>query len=323
MTEEVCLKQVFRSDKLQTLLSLASSISGTSPLLREFVRFTIVLDASSAQEHLRWLLGKRTNPSATTAIHEAIVSGVVIAFAPSYIDREIAEHQHKIAADTHTTSAEVRDQWLIMRESLQLYPLDKIPEEVLQLVDDKDEPYRIVRQQLGARAILTRDAHFKKMGEPAVTERIDVLLRDYARASTVKIGVVIGSGMVFTISVEMVGLLLRTIKVIAQLVRAQSPATQTAIVCGAMLLAIHPKLRSKFLHAWRQCAPAISKGVVELVYPLAVEAAQAAQETTQFLHEIESKLPPPVKRKLIMHARAVSIIAKRPLEAVMEFTRVA
>ncbi|WP_158819902.1 hypothetical protein [Granulicella sp. S156] len=86
MREEVHLKQVFRSDKLQTLLSLAGSITALSPFLRDFVRFNIVLDASTAQEHLRWLLGRRSNPAATTAIHEAIVSGVIIAFAPSYID---------------------------------------------------------------------------------------------------------------------------------------------------------------------------------------------------------------------------------------------
>src|SRR5208337_280759 len=108
---------------------------------------------SVAQEHLRWLLGKRTNPSATTSIHEAIVSGVVVAFAPSYIEREILEHEEEIASDSAVPIAEVRRLWLIMRESLQLYPMDTVPDEVRQLVDHDDEPYRVVRQQVGARAI--------------------------------------------------------------------------------------------------------------------------------------------------------------------------
>ena len=82
--EDFHLKDVFRSDKLPTLLNLAQSISAFSPFIEDFVKFRIVLDASAAQEHLHALLvGKRTNLSATTSIHEAIVSGVVVAFAPA------------------------------------------------------------------------------------------------------------------------------------------------------------------------------------------------------------------------------------------------
>ncbi len=114
MKEDFYLKDVFRSDKLPTLLNLAQSISAFTPLMRGFVKFRIVLDASAAQEHLRWLLGKRTNPSATTSIHEAILSGVVVAFAPSYIEGEIIEHEEEIATDTGTTTAEVRRLWQVI-----------------------------------------------------------------------------------------------------------------------------------------------------------------------------------------------------------------
>ncbi len=122
------------------MLNLANSISAVSPFLHDFVRFTIVLDASVANEHLRWLLGKRTNLLATTSIHEAIVSGAVIAFAPSYIEGEIIDHAEEIAADTDKTIAEVRQLWIVMRESLHLYPINEVPEEIRQLVDHADEP---------------------------------------------------------------------------------------------------------------------------------------------------------------------------------------
>jgi hypothetical protein len=314
------LKDVLRSDKLPILLRLAQSISAFSPFMRDFVQFKVVLDASAAQEHLRWLLGKRTNPSATTSIHEAIVSGVVVAFAPSYIECEIIEHEDEIAADTGTTTAEVHRLWLTIRESLQLYPMDSVPEEVRQLVDHDDEPYRIVRQQTGARAILTRDPHFKKMGEPVVLERIDIALRDYARASTIKIGVVLGSGMAFAVSFEMLPMLLRMLKSVAGWIRRQPPTTQLAIICGLLIIVIHPKSRAKFVNTWNAIAPVITDFAMEALARILLEGGQANRDAARHLRTIEAAFPPSAKTTLIMHARAVSIMAKGPLSLV-EFER--
>jgi hypothetical protein len=310
------LKDVFRSDKLPILLRLARSISAFSPFMRDFVKFKVVLDASAAQEHLRWLLGKRMNPSATTSIHEAIVSGVVVAFAPSYIECEITEHENEIAEDTGTTTSEVHRLWLTFRESLQLYPMDSVPEEVRQLVDHDDEPYRIVRQKTGARAILTRDPHFKKMGEPVVLERIDLAFRDYARASSIKIGVVLGSGMAFAVSFEMLPILLRILKSVAGWIRRQPATTQLAVICGLLIIAIHPKSRAKFVNTWSAIAPFITDFAMEALARILLEGGQANRDVARHLRSIEAAFPPSTKTTLIMHARAVSIMAKGPLSLV-------
>jgi len=82
------------------------------------------------------------NHSPATSIHEAIISSVVVEFAPSYIEGEIIEHEEEIATETGTAVTEVCRLWLVMRESLQLYPMDAVPEEVRQLVDHDDEPWR-------------------------------------------------------------------------------------------------------------------------------------------------------------------------------------
>jgi len=318
--KEFHLKDMLRSDKLPTLLNFVQSFGALSPFMRDFVQFRIVLDASIAQEHLRWLLGKRTNPSATTSIHEAIVSGVVVAFAPSYIEREILEHEEEIAGDSGVPIAEVRRLWLVMRESLQLYPMDAVPDEVRQLVDLDDEPYCVVRQQVGARAILTRDPHFRKMGEPIVMEQIDPVLRDYARASTVKIGVALGSGVAFTISFEMIPLLFRALQGMAAWIKRQSATTQLVLICGALILIIHPKSRAKFVSAWQAIAPVITDLALEALTPVMLEAAQATEDATRHLRTLEAAFPPPAKTTLIMHARAVSIMARRPM-SIDEFER--
>jgi hypothetical protein len=51
-----------------------------------------------------------------------------------------------------------------------------------------------------------------------------------------------------------------------------------------------------------------------------LEAAQATRDVASHLRKIEAAFPPPVKTTLIMHARAVSIMAKGPLSLV-EFER--
>lgn len=318
--KEFHLRDILRSDKLPTLLNLIQSLGALSPFLRDFVQFRIVLDATIAQEHLRWLLGKRTKPSATTSIHEAIVSGAVVAFAPSYIEREILEHEEEIASDSGAPIAEVRRLWLVMRESLQLYPMDTVPDDVRQLVDHDDEPYRVVRQQVGARAILTRDPHFGRMGEPIVMEQIDPVLRDYARAATVKIGVALGSGMAFTISFEMIPLLFRALQGMAAWIKRQSATTQLVLICGALILIIHPKSRAKFLRAWEAIASVITDLALEALTPIMLEAAQATEDAARHLRALETAFPPPGKTTLIMHARAVSIMAKGPL-SIDEFER--
>lgn len=306
-------KDILRSDKLPTLLNLANSISAVSPFLDDFVRFTIVLDASVANEHLRWLLGKRKNLLATTSIHEAIVSGAVIAFAPSYIEGEIIEHEAEIASDTGKTVDEVHQLWVVMRGSLHLYPMSEVPEEIRQLVDHDDEPYRIVRKQVGASAIFTRDGHFKQMGEPVVMDQIDLALRDYARASTVKIGVSIGSGVAFAISFEMIPVLYNILMGAFNWLKRQSPASQIAIISAALLVAIHPKTRAKCLQVWKSVAPILNETLGATASRLAVEYAEATHDADMNLRAIQSAFPPPHRRTLIMHARAACIMAKRPL----------
>jgi len=307
------LKDVLRSDKLPTLVNLAHSISALSPTLRDFVQFKIVLDASAAQEHLRWRLGKRTNILATTSIHEAIVSGTVVAFAPTYIETEIFEHEEDIALDTSSTVSAVRAEWLVMRECLHLYPLDAVPEQIKQLVDQDDEPYSVVRKQVGARAIFTRDPHFKKMGEPVVMGQIDIALRDYARATTVKIGVSIGSGVAFAISFEMIAVLTKLLTSAIGWLKRQSPSMQIAILCGILLAAIHPKSRAKCLEVWDSVAHILSDSVASTASRLAIEYAEATNDAKTNLQIIEAAFPLQSKRTLIMHARAVCVMAKEPL----------
>ncbi|MGC2162677.1 MAG: hypothetical protein WA634_12255 [Silvibacterium sp.] len=97
------------------------------------------------------------------------------------------------------------------------------------------------------------------MGSPVVKEQIDLFLRDYARASTVKIGVTLGSTTAFVLSIETIPLLYRLLTSGISCMRRQSTGMQLAIAGVALALAIHPKSRAKFAQAWRAIAPMIDK----------------------------------------------------------------
>jgi len=49
----------------------------------------MVMDASAIQGELRWRLRRRAKPAARTGLHEAIEAGVVIAYAPIFLNQEI------------------------------------------------------------------------------------------------------------------------------------------------------------------------------------------------------------------------------------------
>ena len=234
------------SHALPALVGLAQSVSVLSPVLQGFVRFHLVLDANILQEELRWRLGKRKKPHARTRLHEAIVSGVLLAYVPAIVEQEILEHAEEIAVSTRSSIAEVQSEWRKLLALLRIYPLRSEPVKVTQVIDPDDLPYIAARDQLGLRAVYTRDGHFERMSSLVVTDQIDLILRDYARASAVKIGITLGSTTAFVISIETIPLLYRFLTSGISWIRRQSTGMQLAIVGIALALAIHPKSRVKF-----------------------------------------------------------------------------
>jgi len=110
-----------RSDSLPQLLSFAGSIPGLAPLLKDIVQIGVVLDAQIVQQELRWRVRRRKKPDARTGLHEAIASGVIVPFAPTFLDSEIEQHLADIAEWTSVGVEDVRREWQDFRKSLHFY----------------------------------------------------------------------------------------------------------------------------------------------------------------------------------------------------------
>ena len=144
-----------------------------------------------------------------------------------------------------------------------------------QVVDPDDLAYIAARDQLGLRAVYTRDGHLERMSSLVVNDQIDLFLRDYARASAVKIGITLGSTTACVLSIETIPLLYRLLTSGISWIRRQSTGMQLAIVGIALALAIHPKSRAKFAQAWRSIAPTISRAARSTVLQLMCDYAEA------------------------------------------------
>lgn len=177
-----------------------------------------------------------------------------------------------------------------------------------QVVDPDDLAYIAARDQLGLRAVYTRDGHLERMSSLVVNDQIDLFLRDYARASAVKIGITLGSTTACVLSIETIPLLYRLLTSGISWIRRQSTGMQLAIVGIALALAIHPKSRAKFAQAWRSIAPTISRAARSTVLQLMCDYAEAANRL-----KLELAVPPQKRRTVLMHVRAVCLVKNRPM----------
>jgi hypothetical protein len=89
MTASATTAPIIRSDTLPQLRRVLESLPALRAYLGDILQVVLVLDASCVQGELRWRVGPRINPAARTYLHEAIVSGVVIAFALAQAHRRI------------------------------------------------------------------------------------------------------------------------------------------------------------------------------------------------------------------------------------------
>jgi hypothetical protein len=74
------LERIFRSDFLPQLVSLLDLVPSLKPLFPKLVQIRLVVDANRVRGELYWRLRKRLDPSHRTALHEAIVAGVVVPY---------------------------------------------------------------------------------------------------------------------------------------------------------------------------------------------------------------------------------------------------
>jgi len=308
---------IFRSDTLLNLRSLLQGIPWLAPFARQLIRIELVIDANIVQEEIRWLL-KRRNLAARSSLQEVIDSGVVVALAPQFLESEIEEHIDRIARETGRTTLEVWACWLEIRARIHLYQPASNAIEV-SAIDPDDVPYKQVYDELGADGVYSRDSHLRKMSLPVIQGSPTIALREYARATSVSVGISVTSGLVLTISFASLRgaylLVEKSLKAIGDF-----PMWLKIVMAGAIAAAIiHPKSRAKITETWhrfRTFVEATTPGLVNAIETMALQYLQHHETATQKHLEIVAALPPTRRRRsALQFARSICLISKVPLSA--------
>lgn len=311
--ERLRIGALVRSDFLPQLVAFASTIPGFAPFLKNVVRIGVVVDANIIQEELRWRLGRRQKPEARTGLHEAITAGVIVPFAPTFLDAEIEEHLTEIAEATRVGVEDVQREWQALRKLLHFYsPKHGAKLRKVDIVDPDDLPYIAAADELGL-PIYSRDHHYRQMEAPVISVLIDGTAKTYARSSSVRIAVMMGSTFTVTLSFEAISAVCRGIKRSIHWFNDLHPGLQIAIIGAGIVAFAHPKSRAKLSSIWNWVKETATPPMLQAIADVAMQMAEATETETNACRQLQDALPVARKRSALMHARAVCLAARTPL----------
>jgi hypothetical protein len=310
------LETLFRSDTLRELRELLLKMPIFRPLLEAFVQIRLILDANVIQGELRWRLAKRRKPDARSGLHEAIVAGVVVPFAPGFLKAEIEEHLEEIALDTGATLTQAMGEWQEVQALVHFYEPQAFDVPGLRVVDIDDLPYKRAYEELAAVAVYSRDHHLPQMNVPVVSVSLDPTLQRHARSSSVFVHVALGSTVSAAIGFGALKTLFELVMSAVRVFKRLPTGTQVALAGVAMGLLIHPKSRARSTDCFRllcQKAIELKPTLLPVLGDFTHQFFAAMVESSETRRQIESALPPTRKRSAIMHARAICLMTKEPI----------
>lgn len=308
-------RQFFPSDTLRDLVRLLDHVPVLRPLTGEVIQFLVVLDASSAQGELRWRLGSRRDSSARSSLHELIEAGVVIAVAPPWLKTEIEKYVPEIAVEFGLTEEAVRQEWVRVDTLIRYFcPRTEIVANV-SCVDEKDLPYIQTCEQIGADFIWTHDSHFIGTNPPNIKEGFSISLRDYARATSILVGVKVCSGFTVLCGIDV---LIALGKAVIEGIQKMPPLLKVCLSLAIAGLILHPKSRARLV-GWLKHGLALVEKAKPVVASMSrgaihdlISTARLAEHTERVIREV---IPTIVKPRVpaIAVARAVCLKAGGPL----------
>lgn len=308
------LGDFLRSDLLPHLAGLLQTVPSLRTVFPQIFQLRVVIDACVVQRELRWRLQNRKKPEARTALHEVLQCGVLVAYAPHFLETEIREHIPRLARETETSLADVHREWKEFRKHICFYTAQKGARIDVTRTDPDDVAYIDTMDEIAARAIYTRDRDFLRTTAPVILITIDTTLRRYARASSIRIGLALGSSLSVGLGLKTLLALKRLLAKLFQAARRMSPAAQALILAATAAVIAHPTSRAKLGQLWtslsKSLKPVMREALVTALYQF-VEATSTAEESYRALEEI---LPPSKRRPLLSHARSICLAARKPLK---------
>lgn len=308
------IDRLIRSDLLPQLVALTEAMPALAAMWPRVLQMRLVFDANRVHAELRWRLTQRKNSSDRSAIHEAIVAGVVVLFAPEHLKSEIAKYLEDIAEDTGVSVADVQREWDLFQKHVCFYEPKSRPSSVESYADVKDFPYLATSRELDTQAVYTSDRHLAAMQAPVVSAFIDTHLRDYARASSVQIVLQLGSLFSIIVSWEFLCAAYRLLTRSIQALKRLPPLAQAALAGVAAVAVLHPKSRAKLVAGLNSLLRSeVADLVWEAISYLVLTADTARRDAHSRYEHLHTVVPAQQQRPLLHHVRAVCVAARSGL----------
>jgi FG-GAP-like repeat/FG-GAP repeat len=141
---------------------------------------------------------------------------------------------------------------------------------------------------------------------------IDGTAQAYARSSSVRIGVMMGSTFTATLSFEAIAAACQGLKRLAGRFCDLHPGLQLAIISAGIAATAHPKSRAKLASLWERTKQA-ALAFLSTIADIAIQIAEAMQTEAEASKRLQDSLPIRRRRSALMHARVVCLAARTPL----------
>jgi hypothetical protein len=284
------------SDNLATLRELIRRYPVLAQHLGEPKTVRLVLDASVLVADVRWIVKKRKDPKARTALQEILASGLLVASAPTYLEEEMRSQLAAVARDEGLSREALYATWAGYRGAITFYEASApAAGDTSHGFDPKDVPYLETYFAVGAGGIMTSDPHLKTMGAHTVSFDVSVKLQMYARDEsvdlTLRVGGLLLGTFTFACAIGLGQLLVAAIKSFVRL-----PAGVQILVLGSLIaVLLHQPTRDRLVKLLVASAGALTTGFhtfMPVFLQLAEEATQRRESARTRWSEIEPQLLP-------------------------------
>lgn len=285
-----------RSDALAGLREVIDRFPMLAQYVGEPKTIRLVLDANVLIAEIRWIVKQRRDPKARSALQEVLACGLLVAYAPTYLDEEMRSQLTAVSREEDLPLEALLTEWAEYRRALRFYDASR-PADGLTVdgFDPKDAPYLEAYFAVGAGAIMTSDSHLKQMGAQTITFQVSAKLRMYARDESVDLtlrmgGVVLGTATVAG-AIGLAKLALNAIKSFSRL-----PAgVQIMFLACLMGILLYPPTRTRLARLFAASGYALANGFetfLPVFLQLAEEAGQRRESARLRWSEIEPQLRP-------------------------------
>lgn len=258
-----------------------------------------VFDTNVIIEDVRFLTSKRRDPNARTDLQELLASGIIVGYFPAecldQVEAKLDELSERYKIPRHALASA----WQGYRSALRILPTTTIPltAEEVSLRDPTDLPFVRLEKLVNTQVIFSSDKDLVAAGCRVIAPvLIRFELREFARAKTLHLSVVVGGTV--TVSIALVGIV-QFIAAIARLLAAAPRWVHVALIAVSLAVLANPAWRSTVLkkldaigHAasgiWGQIQPALAA--------LAVHAADADRRSQELWRTISAAIPGAVER---------------------------